>query len=74
MSQRLLKACVRVPVVFFLKPFLSPVNCLLLFCLDCAALRPIVIFRALTCLDNGPETGWFSRVLGIVGIISIVMF
>ena len=29
--------------------------------------------RALTCLDKGPETG-FSRVLGVVGIISIFMY
>ena len=35
------------------------------------ALGPTVIFRALTCLDKGIETGGFSRVLGIVGIISI---
>ena len=30
--------------------------------------------RALTCLDKGPETGGFSRVLGVVGIISIFMY
>ena len=33
-----------------------------------------VILRALTCLDKGPETGGFSRVLGVVGIISIFMY
>ena len=37
------------------------------------ALGPTVILRALTCLDKGPETGDFSRVLG-VGIISIFMY
>ena len=26
--------------------------------------------RALTCLDKGPKTGGFSRVLGVVGFIS----
>ena len=30
--------------------------------------------RALTCLDKGPETGGFSHVLGVVGIISIFMY
>ena len=38
------------------------------------ALGPTVILRALTCLDKGPETGGFSRVLGVVGIISIFMY
>ena len=38
---------------------------------DCMALGPTVILKALTCLDKGPETGGFSRVLGVVGIISI---
>ena len=33
-----------------------------------------VILRALTCLDKGPEKGAFSRVLGVVGIISISMY
>ena len=33
---------------------------------DCTALGPTVILRALTCLDKGPETGGFSRVLGVV--------
>ena len=41
---------------------------------DCMALGPTVILRALTCLDKGPETGGFSRVLGVVGIISIFMY
>ena len=40
---------------------------------DCTALGPTVILRALTCLDKGPETGGFSHVLGVVGIISILM-
>ena len=73
MSQRLSKACVRVSVVLHLKPFLSQVNWLLRF-LNCTALGPTVILRALTCLDKGPETGGFSRVLGVVGIISIFMY
>ena len=38
------------------------------------ALGPTVILRALTCLDKGPATGGFSRVLGVVGIISIFMY
>ena len=38
------------------------------------ALGPTVILRAHTCLDKGPETGGFSRVLGVVGIISIFMY
>ena len=33
-----------------------------------------VILRALTYLDKGPETGGFSRELGVVGIISIFMY
>ena len=41
---------------------------------DCTALGPTVILRALTCFDKGPETGGFSRVLGVVGIISIFMY
>ena len=41
---------------------------------DFTALRPTVILRALTCLDKGLETGEFSRVLGVVGIISICMY
>ena len=41
---------------------------------DCTALGPTVILRALMCLDKLPETGGFSRVLGIVGIISIFMY
>ena len=41
---------------------------------DCTALGPTVILRAFTCLDKGPETGGFSRVLGVVGIISIFMY
>ena len=41
---------------------------------DCTALGPTVIVRALTCLDKGPETGGFSRVLGVVGIISIFLY
>ena len=49
---------------------LSQVN--LLRCLDGRILRPTVIHRALTCLDKDPETGGFSRVLGVVGIISIL--
>ena len=38
---------------------------------DCTALGPTVILRALTRLDKGPETREFSRVLRVVGIISI---
>ena len=66
-------ACVRVSIVLHLKSFLSPVNWLLRF-FDCMALGPIVILRALTCLDKGPETGGFSRVLGVLGFISIFMY
>ena len=51
---------------------LSQVN--FLHRLDGRILRPPVILRALTCLDKGPETGGFSRVLGVVGIISIFMY
>ena len=67
------KTCMRVPVVLHLKPFLSQVNQLLRF-FDCTALGPTVIIRALTCLDKGPEAGGFSRVLGVVGIISSFMY
>ena len=64
------KACVRVSIGLHLKPFLSQINWLLFFFffvflfffLDCTALGPTVILRALTCLDKGPETGEFSRV------------
>ena len=63
----------RVSVVLHLKPFLSQVNWLLRF-FDCTALEPTVILRALTCFYIGPETGGFSRVLGVVGIISIFMY
>ena len=41
---------------------------------DCTALGPTVILRALTRLDKGPETGGFSHVLGVVGIISFFMY
>ena len=41
---------------------------------DCMALGPTVILGALTCLDKVPETGGFSRVLGVKGIISIFMY
>ena len=41
---------------------------------DCTALLPTVILRVLTRLDKGPETGGLSRVLGVVGIISIFMY
>ena len=41
---------------------------------DCTDLGPTVILRAFTCLDKGPETGGSSRVLGVVGIISIFMY
>ena len=58
---------------FHLKPFLSQVNWLLRF-FDCMALGPTVILIALTCLDKGPQTGGFSRVLEVVGIISIFMY
>ena len=64
---------VRVSVVLHLKSFLSRVNWFAAF-FDCTALGPTVILRALTCLDKGPETGGFSRVLGVVGIISIFMY
>ena len=60
----------RVSVVFHLKPFLSQVAAFF----DCTALGPTVILRALTCLDKGPDTGGFSRVLGVAGIISIFMY
>ena len=63
----------RVSIVLHLKPFLSQVNWLLRF-FGCTALGPIVILRALTCLDKGPETGGFSCALGVVGIISIFMY
>ena len=43
-------------------------------CFDCTALGPTVILRALTCLGKGPKTGGFSRVLDVVGIISIFMY
>ena len=56
-----------------LKPFLVQVNWLLRV-FDCTVLGPTVIHRALTCLDKGPETGGFSHVLGVVGIISIFMY
>ena len=58
---------------FHLEPFLSQVNWLLRF-FDCTALGHTVILRALICLDKGPETRGFSRVLGVVGIISIFMY
>ena len=64
---------VRVSVVLHLKPFLSQVNWLLRF-LTVRALGPSAILRALTCLDKGPETGGFSRVLGVAGIILIFMY
>ena len=41
---------------------------------DCTALGPTIILRALTSLGLGSETGGFNRVLGVVGIISIVMY
>ena len=41
---------------------------------DCTAMGPTVILRTLTCLDNGLEIGGLSRVLGVVGIISIFMY
>ena len=56
----------RVSVVLHLKPFLSVAAFF-----DCTALGHTVNLRTLTCLDKGPETGGFSRVLGVVGIISI---
>ena len=73
MSQRLSKACVRVAVVLHLEPFLFQVNWLLRF-FDCTALGPIVILRARTSPDKGPETGGFSRVLSVGGIISIFVY
>ena len=69
MSQELSKACGG--VVLCLRPFLSQVAASFLYC---SALGPTVNLRALTCLDKGPETGGFSCVLGIVGIISIFMY
>ena len=51
--------------------------CFCLFCfflLDCMALGPTVILKALACLDKGPETRGFSSVLDVVGIISIFMY
>ena len=56
----------RVSIVLNLKPFLSQVNWLLRFFFDCTALEPTVSLRATTCLNKGPETGGFSRVLGVV--------
>ena len=44
------------------------------FCFYCTALGHTVILRALTCLDKGPETGGFSRVLGVVCFISICVY
>ena len=44
------------------------------FFLDCVALGPTVILKALACLDKGPETRGLSSVLGVVGIISIFMY
>ena len=41
---------------------------------DHTALGPTVIFKALSCLDKGPETEGFSHVLGVVGILSIFMY
>ena len=41
---------------------------------DCTALGPTVILRALTCLDKGPETEGFSHVLGVVGTILIFTY
>ena len=38
------------------------------------ALGPTITLRTLTYLDKGPETGGFSRVLCVVGIISIFMY
>ena len=73
MRQRLSKACVRVSVGLHLKPFLSQVNCLLRS-FNCTALGPTVILKTLTRLDKGPETGGFSCVLGVVGLISIFMY
>ena len=66
----------RESVCCHLKPFISHVNWLLrfFFFFYCTALGPTVILRALTCLDKGPETGGFSHVLGVVGIISIFMY
>ena len=63
---------VRVSVVLHLKPFLSQVNWLLRF-LTVRPLDPLLSLE-LTCLDKGPETGGFSHVLGVVGIISIFMY
>ena len=54
--------------------FLNLSNSSIFFLFDCKALGPTVILRALTCLDKVPETGGFSRVLGVVGIISIFMY
>ena len=56
---------------FHLEPFLSQVNWLLRF----LTVRPWdPLSEPLTCLDKGSETGGFSRVLGVVGIISIFMY
>ena len=58
------------------KPFIVQVNWLFrffFFFFYCTALGPTVNLTALTCLDKGPETGEFSRVLGVVGFISIFM-
>ena len=72
MSRRRSNSCVRLSVVLHLKPFHSSLVVAAFF--DCTALGPTVILRALTCLDKGPETGGFSHVLGVVGIISIFMY
>ena len=41
---------------------------------DCTTLGTTVILRSLTCLDKGLETGGFSRLLGVIGIISIFVY
>ena len=73
MSQRLSEACVRVSVVLHLKPVLPQVNWLLRF-LTVQPWDPLSSLEPLPVLIKVPETGGFSRVLGVVGIISIFMY
>ena len=41
---------------------------------DCTALGPTAILIALTHLDTGPKTAGLSRVLSVLGFISIFMY
>ena len=75
MSQQLSKACMRVSfgaASISSLSFLKLTGCCVFF-FDCTALGNTVILRAVYSLDEGPETGGFSCVLGVVGFISIFM-